>query len=131
MKRSRLLASIALLHWLAAAVFFLGLLAAVWARSTAKGSVSVGPVTCSIFALTFLLIGLGVWKQRKWGQWTAITVLAFLAALIGYAAFEDGEWDRDLTGLLAFFWGLLTLHLLPWTWRAFRSAKLESPASTI
>lgn len=131
--RPKLLTSLAILHWLLAGVFFAGLIAIVVTLGKEAGNkgVSLGPITCGVFALIFTLLGLGVWKQRKWGQWSAIGILSFLVAVIGYALYEDGEFDPDVLGVLLVFGGLLVLHLLPWTWRGFRASKLESTASSI
>jgi hypothetical protein len=138
MTRPQLVSALAVFQWVWTALYgFLGaylLLGGVrevragddWAsRMIVLGS------ACAVLTLLSLLAGYGIWKLRLWGQFLALILVAFWVAVFAYAWYDDGDWEHDVLPVLIPFAILLTLHLLPATWRAFRAVKLETPAPTI
>jgi hypothetical protein len=91
----------------------------------------IATAICISFALCAGIAGVGLWKQRMSGQVIAITHMALLLTICGYEWLSWGSWESALFAIFAFVVPILALHLLPSTWRAFRTAKLETPAPTI
>ena len=134
--RPKLLTALAIIQWLLAGAYLyaalvvLKVLALVAFDAKASKGISVGAISCLVFMAASLLAGRGIWRQKLWGQWMAVILLGLAVAALSYAWYDD-DWDSDILPVLIPFALIFTTHLLPVVWRTFRSAKLETPASTI
>jgi len=89
MKRSDTVSLIAIYHYAMSALFFIGVLALLFAMLPIVINVEppdvfwplfgigTGLFFCLLFALAFLLVGIGLWRLWPWARWAAI-VLAVL-----------------------------------------------------
>jgi hypothetical protein len=142
-QRSLLLTLLAIVQWVLAALCAFAAFAMLQERAAEVASCgdcgrnaaegfSIGAMFCVLaaFGMASFGAGIGLWRLRLWGQWLAVVIFALWVAALSYAWYDD-DWDTDLLAVLIPFIVIFAVHLLPTVWRAFRSAKLESPASTI
>ncbi len=132
--RPKLLTFLALIQWLiAAACAVLLVLKAIRtiANPASFKGLSFGILLFVAILIASLLAGKGIWQQRVWGLWIAITLFTLTLGVFLYAGYDADEWDPGLVVCMSAVAVMLALHLSPWVWRAFRASKLESPASTI
>lgn len=139
--RPRFLAFLAFLHclvilfWLSVAVVS----ALVWNMNSEDGLplgdlVLLG-VASIVFAMASFVAATGITRQRLWGLRTAVLGLASMTIFGIWAWIDDwydgGANERQMLTALSIFALNLCIHLLPPVRRAFRAARLETPAPTI
>lgn len=132
--RPRFLVVLAVLQWLLALmtgnVVMFGL---AYMTSEGSGSDFREMAGLILVMLGFLFAGIGIWKEKPWGQWLAITVVVLVIGYFVPAGYPTHHFGGSLQQRLPILLPLsfvLLLHLLPPVWRALRP-KLETPAPTI